>query len=361
MSTQNRTEYHYNPDKLIVKTVYADGSSEEAKYDGRQNKIWESDRRGGVIRRSFNESGHVTEETLPNGLVTYYAYDEAGRLIHEWDNGSREQWQQYDSRGNLTEIRRRVEGERMQVFALSYDNMGRITRIQDANNNCTRYVYEGNQANASIVTTPCGNTFRYLYDMAGRCMEVSGEQGTTRYAYNDLDYCTAVTNPAGETTKYYFDLLCNLTKTVLPNQAGPQGSNLGPVYEYDTYDKVIKTTDALGNVFATPRDIDGNIIKEIHPETYDPVTKDGEGIAYEYDLFHHRIKIRYPDGGVERIKYDAAGNIVKKIMPLQYHAETDDGEGWSYVYDEVNRLVEITNPEVKCYNKVVTGVANKIY
>ncbi len=345
VSSQSRTQYYYNRDKLVVKTVYPDGSCEESGYDTRQNRIWESNRRGGQTRRLFDGDGNVTEETLPNGLSTSYEYDNDGHLVREWDNGGREQWREYDYYGNLVRIRRRVEGERIQEFGFSYDTMGRITTITDANGGRTKYTYEGNQAAASTMTTPCGSFYRYVYDEAGRCMRVVTEEGDTQYAYNEMDCCTEVTNPLGETTRYYFDRLCNLIKVVLPNQTGPGGKGLGTVYTYDAYDQVIRKTDALGNVFATPRDNDGNIIKEIHPETYNPDTEEGSGICYEYDLFGNITKVHLPDGGTKRIMYDAAGNITRRISPVEYDPVTDDGKGWSYVYDAADRLVEITDPE----------------
>lgn len=345
VSSQSRTQYYYNRDKLVVKTVYPDGSCEESGYDTRQNRIWESNRRGGQTRRLFDGDGNVTEETLPNGLSTSYEYDNDGHLVREWDNGGREQWREYDYYGNLVRIRRRVEGERIQEFGFSYDTMGRITTITDANGGRTKYTYEGNQAAASTMTTPCGSFYRYVYDEAGRCMRVVTEEGDTQYAYNEMDCCTEVTNPLGETTRYYFDRLCNLIKVVLPNQTGPGGKGLGTVYAYNAFDKLIRTTDALGNVFSTPRDIRQNILKEVHPESYALDGDNGTGIRYEYDTCNRQIKVIFPDGGVERTMYDAAGNITRKISPMEYDPVADDGKGWNYVYDEADRLVEVTDPD----------------
>ena len=119
---------------------------------------------------------------------------------------------------------------------------------------------------------------------------------------------------------------------------------MGTRYHYDAMDKLVSTVDSVGSVLATPRDLYGNIHKEINPNTYDPITGDGEGIVYDYDAEDRRIRIRYPDGGVERIFYDANGNIIKKVQPTDYDPASDDGPGYTYEYDEVNRLVQITAP-----------------
>ncbi|MDE5825365.1 MAG: hypothetical protein K2H91_11885, partial [Lachnospiraceae bacterium] len=189
-------------------------------------------------------------------------------------------------------------------------------------------------------------TVRFTYDAAGRCMSVTDKMGTTEYAYNQMDHMTRETDPLGNTTKYFYDMLCNITKIVRPNQYDDKtGDGAGIRYVYDAMDEVIQWTDPLGNVYATPRDLEENVIREINPNCYDEKTKDGAGISYEYDTDDKRIKIHYPDGGTERIKYDANGNIIKKIQPEQYDRAADDGAGYVYDYDCVNRLVQITAPD----------------
>ena len=84
-------------------------------------------------------------------------------------------------------------------------------------------------------------------------------------------------------------------------------------YEYDAMDHRIRTIDPLGNVFATPHDMAGRLEMEIHPNTYDPETRSGQGVRYEYDTDNARIRVIYPDGGIRRLKYDAMGNLVKVI------------------------------------------------
>jgi len=345
MSNGDRLEYHYNSSRLVEKTVYSDGSTEEVRYDRRENKEWEKDRRGSELTRRFDENSLLLEETLPNGLVTSFAYDGEGRLVRRWDNGGKKKWYAYDRNGNPVEICQEIEEGVVQRVCLAYDGLGRVTGITDGGGNTTRYAYEGSSPQPSVITTPQEDTFRYTYDRAGRCMEVQDAQGTTSYAYNHMDCITMTVNPLGEVTRYYYDALCNLTKVVRPNQAGEGGTQAGTRYIYDAMDALVMTVDPLGNVRSTPRDIEGNVIKEIHPNAYDPATGDGEGIAYEYDVFNRRTKIRYPDGGVERIFYDAMGHITKKVAPLEYDETADDGAGWSYEYDQVGRLARITDPE----------------
>ncbi|MFR4350182.1 MAG: RHS repeat-associated core domain-containing protein [Roseburia sp.] len=345
-STGKRMEYHYNQERLLTKTVYTDGTFEERGYDSRQNLNFVRDRRGGELHRSFGEKGELLEERLPNGLVTWYTYDEMGNLLREWDNAGRDQEMRYDSRGNRTLFRAAIDEHRWQETSYIYDKRGRVLSTTDPRGGESLARYEKEGAGMVSYRTPEGFLWQYDYDEAGRCMAVRGEESRLDYAYNQMDCPVMVTDALGHTTKYKFDRLCNITKLVSPNQYDSRrGDGAGTEYIYDAMDELICRIDALGNIFATTRDLEENICKEIHPNSCDSRTKDGDGILYEYDVDDNRTKIRYPDGGTERIKYDAAGNITKKIAPEQYDEKSDDGPGYSYTYDCVNRLVQITDPE----------------
>jgi len=341
-----RTEYHYDKEELLTKIVYTDGTCEEMAYDACQNKNYAKDRMGGELHSRFDLYGNLLEEALPNGLVTQFAYDSACNCIREWDNAGRERLMVYDSHGNMTCIRTLIDGDRWKETRYAYDRSGRIISVEDAEGNKVQFTYRDNEGGMASVTTAEGITVRFTYDAAGRCMSVTDGMGTTEYAYNQMDHMTREVDPLGNTTKYFYDMLCNVTKIVRPNQYDDKtGDGVGNKYVYDAMDEVVQWTDPLGNVYATPRDLEENVIKEINPNCYDEKIKDGEGICYEYDTEDQRIRIHYPDGGTERIKYDANGNIVKKIQPEQYDRAADDGAGYVYDYDCVNRLVQITAPD----------------
>jgi len=106
-------------------------------------------------------------------------------------------------------------------------------------------------------------------------------------------------------------------------------------------DKLIRTIDPLGNVFAVKYDENGNKIKEINPNYYNSQKDDGIGIEYKYDTNHRRISTIFPDGSMSRTKYDPQGNIIKTISWKDYDKDLDDGPGMEYTYDEMNRLTQI--------------------
>jgi YD repeat-containing protein len=341
-----RTCYYYNRRNLVEKIVYIDKTTEETKYDDRENIICKKDRQGHETRYIYNKASQLVEEQWPDGLVHTIEYDAADRKIVQKDAGGVDIRYRYDGRGNLIEIRSRIEGERWQTISYTYDAKGRKTSETDGNGHVTHYDYRERESRPWLRKTAEGDTFTYHYDAAERLMVAENALGRKEYGYTNLDYQALETDALGNTWKYEYDKFGNLTKEVRPNQFSEKSHN-GPGwhYTYDALDKRVTATDPLGNVLATLRDAEENAIKEINPNTYDPKTKDGTGIENEYDTDNRKIKICYPDGGIERLKYDANGNLIKKIQPADYDEVIDDGSGYTYEYDARNRLIKITNPE----------------
>ena len=146
-----------------------------------------------------------------------------------------------------------------------------MTAIITPNGGKLVYSYADNQSGPVSFSTAEGAVFRYTYDGAGRRMSILNDRGEIHFTYNNLDYRTQVTDALGNITKYTFDMLCNLTKIVRPNQYNPQlGDGDGTRFVYDEMDEQVQRIDPLGNILATLRDAAENVVKEINPNAYDP-------------------------------------------------------------------------------------------
>lgn len=359
-STHNNSviKYIYNRDNLLEKILYSDDTSEERRYDEKQNIIWEKDRNGNEYFYKYNENSQLIERKSPCGLIENWVYDENGNLIEETDNENKKILYRYDSHGNLIEKRTRIQGELYQKRTYVYDEKGRKLKETDSLGNCTDYAYEEFAKEPWQITSPMGDMFFYEYDRAGRCSSITDRNfGTKTFGYNYIDYMMTETDALGNTHMYIYDKLGNRVKEVRPNQFDSENHNgLGWRHIYDVMDHEEFQIDPEGNVIATLRDAEENIIKEVNPNAFDRATKNGEGIENVYDEDNNKIKIKYPDGGIERRFYDKNGNLIKKILPEDYNEETDDGIGYCYEYDAENRLTKITAPngtveKVYIYNK----------
>ncbi|MFR3239361.1 RHS repeat-associated core domain-containing protein, partial [Megamonas funiformis] len=339
-------KYNYNRNKLVEKITHNDGSTEEKKYDEKENVIWRKDRNNNEYFYKYNENSQLIERKSPCGLIENWVYDKDGNLIEEIDNENKKILYRYDSHGNLIERKTRIQGELYQKRTYVYDEKGRKLKETDSLGNYTSYAYREFAKEPWQVTSPMGDMFFYEYDRAGRCSSITDRNfGTKTFGYNYIDYLTMETDALKNTHMYVYDKLGNMIKEVRPNQFDSENfTGIGWRHIYDVMDREEFQIDPEGNVIATLRDAEENIIKEVNPNAFDRATKNGEGIENVYDEDNNKIKIKYPDGGIERRFYDKNGNLIKKILPEDYNEETDDGIGYCYEYDAENRLTKITAP-----------------
>ncbi len=267
-----------------------------------ENLVYKKDRLGNITRYVYNKKCLKLEEHLPNGLSTYYEYDEKDNCIKEWDNAGKEYKFIYD-KNNLIKSIGKIDDEKEIVICYEYDEKGRIIKEIDPNGNKKYFEYNSdfNKVAKHITNENC--VYKYTYDEAGRCLTAENEYGIKEFTYGPIDIVIEEKDQINNITKYEYDQMFNLKKVILPNHIGKDSENeLAQKYEYDPFHKLLKYKDSEGNVFATPRDLEGNIAKEINPNSYDEETGDGEGVSYIYDEYDNKIKTIYPDGSIERIK-----------------------------------------------------------
>ena len=99
------------------------------------------------------------------------------------------------------------------------------------------------------------------------------------------------------------------------------------------------------------RDDDGNIIKKVHPNDYDPKTEDGGGncTAYTVDGWGRILSVETAEGGREEYAYDCAGNVT---------AATDaNGNTTRYAYNSQGRGMPMTCAGTVC-SKSSTAAAS---
>ncbi len=354
-------KYIYNKDNYLIKTEYTDGTTEERIYDQWENIIFTKDRSGRQTQRTYNEYGNLLEEIKPNGLKTTYEYDTNGNCIHICDNAGLDIHCKYDSSGNLLYERAQVSDVLQREVFYSYDRAGRITSFTDANGNCEWYKHDSNFWESTTFINAGGSEYEHQLDKAGRCVCVRRPDGVSTYAYNAYDILCMETNPLGYTTRYLYNDVSDLVGTVRPNHhVLGQAEEKKEVHIYDSNHRLLTTIDETGAVYAVHRDGEGNIIKEINPNTYDQKTGDGEGIVYTYNADDKAEKTQYPNGMISRRWYDLAGNVIKVCHPSQYDKDTDSGQGYTYQYDCMNNLIQVTAPDHTVLKRYVYDLHGRV-
>lgn len=278
----------------ITKTYNIFGDDIATEYDSLGRKIKVTDIKGNMAAVPYS---------------TEYQYDNAGRLILEKTPFEQEESilyysetkHGYDRNGNQikTEIKanKSTEADLWDKKAYEYDTRNRLITV---------ITYDSNQPE---------NYTQYYYDSVG----------------NQLRMYTGLSSP--------------LTIIGLDNVSGADTDYSVNKYEYDSFNRIVKFTDALNQDTTYEYDLNGNLIKE--------VDRNQSELYYAYDG-HNRLIEKWV------INKDSSKNTAisyKYTLTGQKKSMQGGQLNTTYKYDELGRLVEqkSNNSVVKQYTYDVAG------
>jgi len=297
-----------DPTPLQLVTTY--------EYDDLDRVIRITDPMGNIAETIYDANGKVFQEKvhhkIPGGgydIRTYVTreYDAADRLIKETDIDDNETHYEYDAAGNLI----KVTDANGHITQYEYDPMNRRTAVIDAN----------------------GHRTETVYDLAGNVIKTIDANGhATQQEYDALGRKEKDISSLGFETQYEYDANGNLKKLIDANAvAGLQPKH--PVYqstvynEYDEFNRLVKTVDALNGETSYAYDLLGNVthITDAENHTTEFVYDNLGRLKEVIDPIHET-----PTDKTVTFTYDEAGNVLTR---------TDrTGRMTRYTYDELNRL-----------------------
>ena len=248
-----------------------------------------------------------------------------------------------------------------QVAENFYDNSGKLTAVQDANGNLTKFIH--NLTNSmEVVIDRLGNTNTYVYDTYGNVIAQTnalGQVTTMAYDINNNKTNSIVYFINGQpyaTNSYVYDLNLN----VMLASTDPLGNTNGFTYNgngqlctnsdargnmtvntYDSGNNLISTTDALGH--GTTNSYSGSLltgscdaIGTITTNSYDPAT--------DYLIGTATLNASGTILSSNTFAYDANGNRTSSTVWRRV------GVTWvpavtTYIYDAMNRVVQTIDPD----------------
>jgi RHS repeat-associated protein len=254
------------------------------------------------------------------------------------------------------------------VTTLTYNSVGLIATITDAQNHVTTYGYDAHGNRTSVtdalnhqttfsydsmdrlttITYPDTTTTQFAYDSRGRRTSVTDQNGkVTTYAYDDADRLTSVTDAASNVTSYAYDTESNLTSITDAN------GNV-TTFTYDAFGRVTKTTFPSGLYETYAYDANGNLTSK--------TDRNGQTITYSYDQANRLAQKGYPDATGVIYTYDKDSRLTQVSDPTGTYNFTFDNMGrliststhyaflsrafsTSYSYDKASNRTGFTDPE----------------
>ena len=267
----------------------------------------------------------------------------------------------YDAKNRKIMERRKINGERVQLFQYVYDRGGRlIQKIKGGDKEgCGRsrtvvhYGYDKN-GNTTRILFPSKAEIRREYDAVNRLVKewhldkAGGIHKETRFSYDRAGNLVGITDNQGRETRIQYDLLNREirrrekdggvtrilydqnhqpTKVIRPNAYALQGEEgAGVCYTYDREGRVLTVVGADGTLLASNvYDEAGQLLKTTDAQ--------GNGVSYTYDFGGRKTRIFTTGQASQGYTYDALNHITSVV----------DGEGneTRYGLDDWGRIVDL--------------------
>lgn len=292
------------------------------------------------VRFDRDSAGRITRVTDPLGNAIEYFYDARGDLERVEDAEDQSTRFVYTGDHYLQTI---IGPDGEPLAAAEYEPDGRLSRRCDAEGRCDRMIHELSDRRETRVDAS-GRSTVYTYDDEGNVRTVTDGLGNTwSFDYDALGNVTRQTDPTGAVTTSTYDARGNRLTVTDPYPAGASpddyttrstygdGDRLASVtlptgarleYGYDAAGNLTEIRDGAGRVRLSRKHGAGGFLEE-------------EGDAFGSFLYQDPAPsgeprtIREPLGQPVSVTYDTAGNLT---------AMTDaDGVSSTYTYDRRGR------------------------
>ncbi|MCU7804214.1 MAG: hypothetical protein KZQ96_13535 [Candidatus Thiodiazotropha sp. (ex Lucinoma borealis)] len=435
------TSYTYDAENRVTQVVKDSLRIAAYRYDEVGNKTYETDAKGYTTAYIYDPRNLMTKESRPLAAITNWTYDAMGDKLTERDPEGRTTTWTYDLRRRATS---ETDGE-ANTTAYTHDGNGNRLTTRRPNGNTWRYAYDGADRLVSL-TDPMSGATRYTYDNnSNRLTQTDANNHTTSHTYDALNRLTQTsyansasessgydengnrttyTDAMGQVFNYTYDELNRETRRDYPQPVTPTGDDLQRIatsYDansnpltlsethasgtrtttnrYDSFDRLIETTDGFGKTLGYTYDANGNRTSLSDPDgkisrySFDALNRlstvhNTTGISnYGYDRSSLLDNISYPNGAVADYSYDDARRVTQVVNRLngavasQYdytydsngnrltQQETNGGavETTGYTYDNNDRLTRADYPDAtldygydSAYNRTSETAVEKV-
>lgn len=301
-----------------LKIVEENGAVHDYAYDPVRymNRLSQTDPMGKTTAYSYDGSGNVTQITLPSGNTQtfgYFNYGQPGKIKDPRGNTS---LFKFDAKGNVLHTLALKSGLGASVDPTLYTPVAADLVAWSVNT----YDAYGNLTVAKRVrdfSTQVGPTLEYGYDP-------SGVNVTTLTRRGDKNGDSTIDATEFDTASLTYDSLGRV-KTGINGNWYPVSS------DYDTLDRAIRATDAVGQQRDYIYDANGNLAESYLDTLINGVPTRMDSTAAQFDLADRRTHATDAGGFIMQYRYDEAGNVVGVTNPDNYSV--------GFGYDAANRVV----------------------
>lgn len=394
-SHRREIEYTYANDGRLRETIVDPEGlalTTTSEYDVACNEIRREDARGHDKLYTYNEHNQLIREQGP--LETCSAACGGGTPTRAYTDRI------YDANMNLVRVDYEAldcdgSAQSNEVISTTFEydilNEDTITRVEispmqeivtevelDANREVVRQLYgeatAENDLNNTVTTiyderglvfreirgkgSAGQSTIEHDYDLNGNevalLVGLEGPTRTTTHTYDCADRLVTTTDPMGNVTEYEYDKVGNIVEQSLYGELVDVSGSTSNILlervtnEYDTMNRLVATIqDHFDPVTKDPIGDGESITTYMYDGESRPILiKNASGYStHDYDAAGRPLKTVDPEGNIVEFTYDANGNVLSRIFTDVPSISGSPQVGtWEYVYDARNNLIETEDP-----------------
>ena len=291
------------------------------QWDPDNDTSYATDSRGYTTRYIYNEFGHVTHETDPEGGIHTYHYENGRKTGYTNPQGHTTAYF-YNADNQPT-------GERDALG--NYHNgiswfQGRPSVTEDEDGNSWHREYFRREGLISTFTDPYGQKTHYHYHTASNLLrQIIDPQGhTSHYRWTEQGDLQQITDPQGNQQRFYYDDWGQLREhqQILSDETEARITR----YTYTATGQAETITGPNGETSHYAYNDNQQLIRYSDPQ--------GRLTCFDYDGLSQVIARTNPDGQTLQYHYDKERNLTRLT--------NENGEHMHFVYDGCERLIEET-------------------
>jgi RHS repeat-associated protein len=357
------TQYGYDSHGNLTSLTDSVGNEDQYTYSSTNQVLTDTNQLGYARTYVYNASGDVTQETDRNGLVRNFTLDNLHRETAEkWMSGGSSIYTisyAYNADNQVTSA-----SDPDSSYAYSYDNLGRVTSLDNSGTPNIPHVVLSNQYDlmndrTQLTATVAGTADfinAYSYDADQRMLQATQEGQTggngvapkgIGYAYNLDGQMTSVLRFDPTTSSPHPDIAYG----TLSYDAANRLTEIKYTHSGNTLDDLTWTYDAASRVTSFTSSVDGTAtysydsINEVTAASYTG-TNQPANESYSFDKNGNRTNTGYSTGtnnqltsdGTFNYTYDHEGN---RLTRTRISSGQANDYKTTYSWDYRNRLTDV--------------------
>ncbi|MFT5525565.1 MAG: RHS repeat-associated protein, partial [Pirellulaceae bacterium] len=317
----------------LLRVIESDGRSTSYQYDEFGNRIAAIDAAGRTTSFEYDAQSRLTAKVLPLGQREEFTYDAAGNkethrdfngVVTEFEYDANQRLLAKNSGGDTVKFTYLTDGQiestedARGVTFFDYDELGRLIRRLEPDGREIRYSFDA-VGNLLSLTTP-GGTTQYTYNPLNQLVQLEQDTESIEYSYDDVGNLLDTTHGNGLVQSRVYNEMNWIVSDTLADTSGTIEQS---THEFDLTGRLAETLRLDGSQVSYRYDINYRLAEETRIDPQSNSTT----ISYTFDEVGNRLQREHSILGMTEYTYDANDQLLTESSPAQFITYSYDANG----------------------------------